>query len=162
MTRGPCPCRSGATYMECCRPAHTGERPPALPRDLVRARYSAFAIGLGEFLHATLADAHPDRAHGTAVPARIAELSRSGRTLKYMGVVVSEADDARALFLAKVFEKGKDRSFMELSRFVVEEGTLRYASGILLPRTALPNGGDAMDIASYEALAKESPDVVVG
>jgi len=128
----------------------------------VRARYAAFALGLGPFLHATLADAHPDRAHGAEIDARVAELSRSGRTLKYMGVVVLSADDERALFLAKVFEKGSDRSFMELSRFVSEAGTLRYASGLLLPRTALPSAWEALTMDTFETLAQTHAEVVVG
>lgn len=128
----------------------------------MRARYSAFALGLGAFLHDTLAEAHPDRARGDDVPARVAELSRSGRTLKYMGVDVTAADDTRALFLAKVFEKGKDRSFAELSDFVWEGGTLRYLRGVLLPRPALPPDFPTLGIAGYEAWAKGRDEVVIG
>lgn len=130
----------------------------------MRARYSAFALGLGEFLHATLASAHPDRAEGEAIPPRVAELSRAGRTLKYMGVVVLASDQAanEALFLAKVFEKGRDRSFAELSTFVREEGTLRYASGLLLPRTALPDDWESFTRESFRAYAAKHPDMVEG
>ncbi len=130
----------------------------------MRARYSAFALGLGEFLHATLASAHPDRAEGDAVPARIQELSRAGRTLKYMGVVVLASDQAanEALFLAKVFEKGRDRSFAELSTFVREEGTLRYASGLLMPRTALPADWESFTRESFRAFAGSHPELVEG
>ena len=130
----------------------------------MRARYSAFALGLGEFLHATLASAHPDRAEGNAVPGRIAELSRAGRTLKYMGVVVLASDEAanEALFLAKIFEKGHDRSFAELSTFVREGGTLRYASGLLLPRTALPSDWESFTRESFRAFAGQHPELVEG
>lgn len=137
--KDPCPCRSGATYLDCCRPAHASGRAPTTTGALVRARYSAFALGDGAFLHATLATDHPDRAQGEgAEAARIAELSRAGRGLKYMGVVVLDEREREALFLAKVFERGQDRSFVELSTFTLEDGALRYASGVLLPRAALP------------------------
>jgi SEC-C motif domain protein len=148
--------------MECCRPAHAGKRPPATPAELVRARYSAFALGLGAFLHETLGDAHADRAHGDAVAARIEELSRAGKTLKYMGVTLLESDEREALFLAKVFEKGQDRSFAELSSFERQDGTLRYTSGLLLPRTALPEAWSTLNRAAFRALAEGHPDLVVG
>ena len=148
--------------MDCCKPAHVGERPPATPAELVRARYSAFALGLGAFLHATLGDAHADRAPGNAVAARIEELSRAGKTLKYMGVTLLESDDGEALFLAKVFEKGQDRSFAELSLFEWQDGTLRYTSGLLLPRTALPEAWSALTRVAFRALAEDHADLVVG
>lgn len=158
----PCPCKSGAVYTSCCRPVHSGERPAKLPAELLRARYSAFALGLGAFLNDTLGDTHVDRAHGADVPARVAELSRAGRSLKYMGVVVIEADASEALFLAKVFEKGKDRSFAELSSFEWQGGTLRYTSGLLLPRTALPDSWATMSRAEFRALAEGHDEVIVG
>ena len=40
-----CPCGSGRSYAACCRPAHDGSVPPPTPEALMRARYSAFALG---------------------------------------------------------------------------------------------------------------------
>jgi len=64
-----------------------------------------------------------------------------------MGVVVGDETETEALFLAKVFERGQDRSFAELSTFTRAldgeggvGGALRYAGGTLLPRAALPRG----------------------
>lgn len=162
----PCPCRSGRAYAACCRVAHTGAEPPATCGALVRARYSAFALGDGEYLHATLAHDHPDRAHEPeAADARIAELSRAGRALKYMGVVVSDETETEALFLAKVFERGHDRSFAELSTFTREgdRGALRYAGGTLLPRAALPRAladGQGLRRDAFLALAETHPSAV--
>lgn len=160
--KDPCPCRSSASYASCCLPAHDGSRPPAAPRELVRARYSAFALGLGAFLHATLSEAHEDRAHDDDVPRRVAELSAAGKGLSYMGVDVIASDDTRALFLAKIFQKGKDRGFAELSRFAWEEGTLRYVGGLLLPRAALPTSFATMSLDAFQAYAEAHPEVVVG
>jgi SEC-C motif-containing protein len=41
----PCPCDSGATYAACCRPLHTREREAAGVEELMRSRYSAYAVG---------------------------------------------------------------------------------------------------------------------
>jgi hypothetical protein len=134
----------------------------------VRARYSAFALGDGEYLYATLAHDHPDRAADPeAADARIAELARAGRALKYMGVVVSDETETEALFLAKVFERGQDRSFAELSTFTrstpEEGGGLRYAGGTLLPRAALPRAladGVGLRRDAFLALAATHKDTV--
>jgi GNAT superfamily N-acetyltransferase len=51
------------------------------------------------------------------------------------------------LFHARIFERGEDRSFSELSTFVREDGAWRYASGVSLPAAELPpaprGGGEA-------------------
>lgn len=41
---GPCPCGSGASYAECCRPLHEGQ-PAATAEQLMRSRYAAYAVG---------------------------------------------------------------------------------------------------------------------
>jgi len=41
----PCPCGSGTTYGECCRPLHQGRRLAETAEELMRSRYSAYAMG---------------------------------------------------------------------------------------------------------------------
>lgn len=51
-----CPCTSGKKYKKCCRRYHQGVSVPT-PTDLVRARYSAYALELSDFIMQTT---HPD------------------------------------------------------------------------------------------------------
>ncbi|NII40804.1 SEC-C motif-containing protein [Curtobacterium flaccumfaciens] len=44
-----CPCLSGNPYDECCGPLHAGAPAPTAER-LMRSRFSAFALGLPEYL----------------------------------------------------------------------------------------------------------------
>jgi SEC-C motif domain protein len=44
-----CPCLSGNPYGECCGPLHAGAAAPTAER-LMRSRFSAFALGLPEYL----------------------------------------------------------------------------------------------------------------
>ncbi len=55
-----CPCCSGLAYDRCCEPAHRGSQAPVTPEALMRARYSAFALGNIEFLLATIAPTHAE------------------------------------------------------------------------------------------------------
>jgi SEC-C motif domain protein len=44
-----CPCLSGLPYVECCGPFHSGAAAPTAER-LMRSRYSAYAVGLVDYL----------------------------------------------------------------------------------------------------------------
>src|SRR5579862_3926574 len=48
-----CPCGSGATYVACCGPLHRGSASAATAEQLMRSRYSAFAVGDADYLLAT-------------------------------------------------------------------------------------------------------------
>lgn len=48
-----CPCCSGKSYEECCKPYHTGEKHAPTAETLMRSRFSAFAIPNGEYLMET-------------------------------------------------------------------------------------------------------------
>ena len=51
-----CPCLSGLPYAECCEPLHRGEIAAPTAEQLMRSRFSAFAVGDAEYL---LASWHP-------------------------------------------------------------------------------------------------------
>lgn len=54
-----CPCHSGEKYKKCCQPYHKGILPSTALR-LMRSRYSAFALGLAEYIIATTHSSNPD------------------------------------------------------------------------------------------------------
>lgn len=45
-----CPCGSGEPFGSCCLAVHRGERPAANAEQLMRARYSAYAVGDLDFV----------------------------------------------------------------------------------------------------------------
>lgn len=47
-----CPCGSGLPYGQCCRPLHEGQA-GATPEALMRSPFSAFALGLDDYLFRT-------------------------------------------------------------------------------------------------------------
>jgi SEC-C motif-containing protein len=93
----------------------------------MRSRFAAFALGDAEYLWRTLHDRHEDRALPKDEVVR--GLREASRTYKYMRLRILEARDERVLFLASVFEKGRDRSFVELSRFAHDGTGWRYVDG---------------------------------
>jgi SEC-C motif-containing protein len=104
----------------------------------MRSRYAAFALGLGGYLVDTLSEDHPDRA--APRDALVRELSRAKDRRRFLGLRIVHAADDVVLFDARIFERGRDISFVELSRFVREGGAWRYEGGRLLGRDALDDG----------------------
>jgi len=103
----------------------------------MRSRYSAFARGLGDYLIATLSADHPDRQStqtGDQQALRLA-LSRAKDTQRFLGLQILsthvEGDQGEVVFVARIFERGVDKSFTERSSFVKEDGAWRYASGVV-------------------------------
>jgi SEC-C motif-containing protein len=98
----------------------------------MRSRFAAFSLGLGEYLVRTLAHDHADLEIPRDVLVR--ELSRAHDRQRFLGLRVLHAEhhasNGRVMFYARVFEKGRDRSFVELSEFRREDGVWRYGSGI--------------------------------
>jgi SEC-C motif-containing protein len=58
------------------------------------------------------------------------------------------------LFHARIFERGTDRSFAELSLFLREGSAWRYASGVLVPAERLPGDLRSLDRSAFLALAE--------
>ena len=116
----------------------------------MRARYAAFARGDVEFLAKTLSKDHPDRTENAATEYRRARENQRFLDLCILHTSVdgsaaggtSRSPDAgevgEVLFYARIFEHGRDCSFVELSGFVREEGAWRYASGVMVPTAELP------------------------
>jgi SEC-C motif domain protein len=127
MSGKACPCSSGHAYSECCAPYHRGQREAPTPEALMRSRFSAFALADAAYLWRTLHADHEDRAVPEADALRM--LRDQARAHRYMRLSVLEARGDRVLFLAGIFQKGRDVSFVELSRFERQGEGWRYLSG---------------------------------
>jgi SEC-C motif domain protein len=130
----PCPCRSELSFGECCSPLLRGE-PAGTAEALMRSRFTAFAVGDGDYLWRTLHPDHADR----SIPRDVwlAAVRRETRDNRYLGLTVlsaSEAGDrATVTFLARIMRHARDASFGERSLFgKTPEGWL-YLSGETLP-----------------------------
>ena len=111
----------------------------------MRTRYAAFSLGLGAYLVDTLAKTHGERFRPRDVLVR--ELSAVHLSQRFTGLrILASAtggaggdafERGEVLFHARVFVQTRgqsvDRSFVELSDFVREDGGWRYAEGVLRP-----------------------------
>lgn len=95
MIADKCPCDSGLLYASCCAPYHQTPKTPApTPVALMRSRYSAYALGLVDYLMQTIHRDHPQFRKNTA--AWREELLTYCRDTRFVGLRVLASSDAVA------------------------------------------------------------------
>ena len=121
MTSTRCPCLSGETYDSCCGPFHGGRADAPTAVQLMRSRYSAFAVGDGEYLRRTW--------HPSTRPAAL-DLDPAVRWTRLDVLAVRAGGpfdtDGTVEFRAYHRLDGVTGSQHEVSRFVREDGRWRY------------------------------------
>ncbi|MDP2266821.1 MAG: YchJ family metal-binding protein [Thiobacillus sp.] len=121
-----CPCGSGRAVENCCGQFHAGTAAPDV-ESLMRSRYSAFVLGLEDYLRATW---HPDTR-----PAAL-ELDAEPSP-QWLGLTIKShtpLDDSHATveFIARYKLNGRAFKLHETSRFEKVDGRWLYVDGEML------------------------------
>ncbi|OGT73073.1 MAG: hypothetical protein A3H44_11430 [Gammaproteobacteria bacterium RIFCSPLOWO2_02_FULL_57_10] len=128
MNHALCPCHSAKPYGKCCEPYLTGSAKPRTVTQLMRSRYSAFAMGgCGDYLYHTW---HPAE-RGTLTAE---DLSVPTVEWVHLRIVDSEqkGDTGHVEFIATFLqEDGSAGTHHEKSLFVRERGQWLYHSGVV-------------------------------
>lgn len=148
-----CPCGSGLVYKACCAPLHKGEREAPDAESMMRSRYAAYAKKEIGYLIKTIHPAHDDRKMPEAELHKL--LAAAARNQRYMGLTILDraapnADGiAEVLFIAKVFERGRDFTFAERSEFAHDGTGWRYRRGDTVAIGAIPGDPKALTLATF-------------
>ncbi|AXE28942.1 hypothetical protein DK842_02875 [Chromobacterium phragmitis] len=124
-----CPC-GGESLAACCGRYHPPGAPPAPTAEaLMRSRYSAFALGLEDYLLATW--------HSSTRPETLG-LEEDAGVVKWIALEILRCEAGRegdsegvVEFVARCKVGGKAERMHEASRFVREDGRWYYVSGQL-------------------------------
>nr|WP_042545115.1 YchJ family metal-binding protein [Leucobacter komagatae] len=120
----PCPCGLGTPYAACCGPIHEGKPAPTAAQ-LMRSRYSAFALGQSDYLlsswHASTRPAELELDEDTRWLRLIIDASDQGGPFDTVGTVTFTAIGRTP---AGRFEQ------RERSNFVRDGGNWFYVDGI--------------------------------
>jgi len=123
MSSADCPCGSGRTLAACCGRFHAGEPAPDA-ESLMRSRYSAYVLGLEDYLRATW--------HPVTRPAALG-LDAVPRP-QWLGLAVKshtslDATHATVEFVARYKLNGRAYRLHETSRFERMDGRWLYVDG---------------------------------
>ena len=125
-----CPCSSKKPYEACCKPFHDGTLPQNALQ-LMRSRYSAYALNLPEYIIKTTHPASPE--YSTDKFAWKRSISKFSKASIFTGLEVLEFKENPSLaivtFTANLTQDGKDSSFSEKSFFEHFHGKWLYRGG---------------------------------
>jgi SEC-C motif-containing protein len=122
-----CPCGTGLGYAECCGRLHDGSAAAATAEQLMRSRYSAFAVGDAPYLLETW--------HRSTRPRRLPldpEVRWTGLDILASAHGSLLDQDGMVEFRAHYVRAGAAGAQHERSRFRREDGRWRYLDGVSL------------------------------
>jgi SEC-C motif-containing protein len=131
-----CPCGSGKPYAQCCEPLHTFKEKAKTVKQLVRARYCAYALGAGRHREFLIRTWHP----ASAKSINIVDITND--SYEWCGLEILFADQkgdlGRVEFKASFREQpdGPVQIHHEQSIFHRIKGNWHYLEGRVREETA--------------------------
>ncbi|GAB2968890.1 YchJ family protein [Nocardioides montaniterrae] len=120
MIGSPCPCGSGAAYDACCGPLHRGVRDATTAEELMRSRYSAYALDEMDYVFRTWHPrTRPDMADLDGLDQR-----------RWTGLTIHGSGEDWVEFTAS-YDGSVCGEMHERSRFEHRRGRWVYLDGIL-------------------------------
>ena len=128
----PCPCGTGKRYTACCKLFHQGQLSDSA-LNLMRSRYSAYALNLSAYIISTTHPKGPHFSHDvTDWSQKIIAFSLNTQFNKLTMLDFQDGDPfATVTFVAHLSQNKKDASFTEKSLFEKINGKWLYLSGEL-------------------------------
>lgn len=128
-----CPCGSKKTYLNCCKVFHDGKNPD-LALELMKSRFSAFAVGNIDYIINTT---HEDNIEYSSNKSRWREDIQdvvNSTDFNKLDIIefIDREEEAFVTFKLTLKQKGLDVSFTEKSRFLKIDGKWLYRSGEFL------------------------------
>ena len=125
-----CPCGKDQTYKKCCEKIHMNFSIAKCAEDLMRSRYTAFTLGMGQYLN----DSHHKTSRNEAEKESIEKWAKSVKFIKLeiLNSTLGNKDDTngtvefKAYFKQGVFK----RVIHENSSFIKEDGRWYYLGSI--------------------------------
>lgn len=130
----PCPCGSGKPYEGCCKEYHQGKVAEAA-KDLMRSRYSAYALGNAVYIIKTTHPRNPAVSQNLNLWKEEILKFCLNTTFDKLEILASKEfpDRATVIFIAHLKQQGEDATFTERSYFAKVEGIWYYVNGDTYP-----------------------------
>ncbi len=140
-----CPCGSSKCYSDCCQPLHKGQ-PAANAENLMRSRFSAFSLGLKDYLVTSW--------HISTRPEQL-ELDQTTQW-KRLEIISANNDAEKGQVHFKAYYQEQDEWHLleETSSFLFEQGHWFYHSGNYQPQILKPQRNDSCPCGSGKKFKK--------
>lgn len=116
-----CPCGSGSPLSQCCGRYHVDRHAPSAER-LMRSRYSAYVLGLVDYLVATTLPAQQPALDRDAMAAWSAQSTWLGLQVEDSEVFGGKPEHAHVTFVARWHDEQGEQQHRECSAFVQVDG----------------------------------------
>ena len=126
-----CPCGSLKKYKKCCKPFHDKITFPKTALELMKSRFSAFAVLIADYIIFTTHQNNPDFTTDLKSWTNdILNFSKNTRfeRLEILDFIEGEVESF-VTFKATLFQDNTDISFIEKSRFLKVEEKWLYVDG---------------------------------
>lgn len=127
----PCPCTSKKPYDHCCGPFHAGTAAPETAEQLMRSRFSAYALGKVDYLIATRAEAKRGEENRDELANYCKSVSCVSLKITRKEKGGKEDDSGIVAFHASLQASGRRSLHSETSSFVRESGRWVYVDGVV-------------------------------
>nr|WP_220802494.1 YchJ family protein [Pseudomonas sp. NCCP-436] len=121
MTAQNCPCGTGLPLDQCCAPYHH-DLPAPSAEQLMRSRYTAYVLGLVDYLAATTLPAQQAALDRAAIMAWSAQSTWLGLKVESSEVFAGQPEHAQVTFTARWHDDQGEHSHHERSAFVRVNG----------------------------------------
>lgn len=130
----PCPCGSLLKYKKCCKVFHDKIKLPKTALELMKSRFSAFAVQNADYIIFTTHKDNPDFTSDIkSWKEDILNFSQNTNfeKLEILEFIEDKTDslESYVTFKATLKQDNKDISFVEKSRFLKENGKWLYVDG---------------------------------
>lgn len=122
-----CPCCSGVSYTECCKPLHDNQQIAETAEQLMRSRYSAFVMDFNEYILSTW---------DITTRPETAELNNEDLEWTRLEIIETKkgkANDHKGIvqFKAHYLINDKPQVLNEISQFVKKSSHWYYLKGVI-------------------------------
>lgn len=127
----------GTSYQQCCAPLHSGVATADTPEALMRSRYSAYALGLYDYIVATYVTAERVKLTVNDIATSSAQTTWIGLQVLNSKILPQSVNDAGQIYGEvefKVFYSEAKSLYClhERSTFIQEDTQWRYQNGVFL------------------------------
>lgn len=119
-----CPCDTGKSYDECCGRFHNSDQAPKIPLELMRSRYSAFALRLHDYILSTQSNRSEDE---------LKALEQSNAATNWLSLTIIDHGEDFVEFMAAYSDSKGYYAMSERSSFRKKAGHWIYQNGEAVP-----------------------------